>query len=135
MFTEQKTLSSLTLGDFVRHVAAKITESNEGFPYNKEEPWHTMLIEMRNKYQNKLEFLKSIKFEVGEVPYPRCKKLSEFLQALHWSGALTVENPTYANACVIPSLVKEWIQEENELDEVYRDIIEDAVQEFITPAK
>lgn len=135
MSDNQRTLVSVTLGDFVRHVAAIITERDKGFPYNQEEPWHTMLREVRCTFGNKMDFLKSVRFDIGEVPYPRCKKLSEFLQALHWSGALTVENPTYAKARVIPSLVEEWISEEKEQDKGYRELVEEAVKKFISIAK
>ena len=124
-------METRTLGDFVRHVATQLTTAREGFPYNEEEPWHVMLLYMRNKYGSKWDFLGRIKFDVGEVPYPRCRKLSDFLQALHWSGALTVENPTYAKARVIQSLAKEWEDEESRQDEKYRALVDEAVQEFM----
>ncbi|MCL5441756.1 MAG: hypothetical protein M1468_03715 [Candidatus Thermoplasmatota archaeon] len=132
MAEEQSRLfSSATLGDFVKHIAVEFTDRKGSFPFKDEEPWHEMLMEVQEKYVESVKFLKSVKFDYDEMPYPNCRKLTEFLQALHWSGALSVGNPSFSEAIVRPGLKKIWKDEEKKQDEAYLKAVEFGVESLI----
>lgn len=119
-----------TLGDFIKHIAARVTEDSKFFPYDNEMPWHRMLLSLKKEYGSELDFLYTAKFELDEAPYPTCRKLSDFLQTLHWSGALSVKNPSYLEAAVIPELVNKWGAEVDSQKEIYKEAIEGGVKKL-----
>ncbi|MEM3193311.1 MAG: hypothetical protein QXP36_07305 [Conexivisphaerales archaeon] len=131
----QETLGeNYTLGDFIRHVAAVLTKENNGFPYSDDTSWHKMLLDIRNEYPG-LEPFKSVTFVFDDSTYPTCTKMSEFLEALHWSGALSVENPAYKTAKVKSDLADMWEKELNEQSPQYRKIVEEGVKKLIEYSK
>ena len=121
-----------TLGDFVRHTATLLTKEQGGFPYSDDTSWHKMLLHIRDKYVE-LEPFRSIVFAYDDSTYPTCTKMSEFLEALHWSGALSVDNPAFNTAKIKPDLLNIWEKELDKQDREYKEIIKESVaklQEF-----
>jgi len=104
--------SELTLGDFVKVIAVRINEAGMALPFKEEAPWHYLLYELKKMQRGpqKAAFLNSLRFD-WDGPYPRCQELSDFIQALHWTGSITVGNPSYDRIILNNELSAKWKEE------------------------
>lgn len=102
----------LTLGDFVKVIAVRINEEGMALPFKEEAPWHFLFYELKKApiATGKPAFLDKLRFD-WDGPYPRCQELSDFIQALHWTGSVTVGNPSYDRIILNPDLSAKWKEE------------------------
>lgn len=88
-------MSDITLGEFLKELAALLTEQAVPMPFENERPWHLLFYTLqRETADQQLPFLHRLTFN-WDGPYPKCHALSEFLHALHWNAGVTARNPYY----------------------------------------
>lgn len=120
--------STHTLGDFVRHVAAELTRTNGGFPYeyDYDEAWQRMLFYISKKY-NGIEPFSSTKliFEYDDAEYPVCPQMSEYMDELGFLGA--IDTDVQRGMGRLNRYVAElWERELQNQDKEYQKIIREA---------
>jgi hypothetical protein len=105
----------LTLGEFVKIIAVRIHEEGLKLPFKEEAPWHYLFYELKKApdLSDKPAFFRRLRFD-WDGAYPRCQELSEFIQALHWTGSVTVGNPSYDQIMLNDDLSAKWKEEESE---------------------
>jgi hypothetical protein len=126
--------TDMTMGDFVRHLAARMQKAGIAMPFKNERPWHLLFYHLTTAdLPDKPAFLGALMFD-WDGPYPRCRALSEFIQALHWTGNVSVGNPSYETLSVQPEVLALWQEEGEALPEGMRGFLdqtaERARQEF-----
>jgi hypothetical protein len=97
--------SKLTLGDFVKQIAADIKE----MPFKAERPWHVLFYELQHQPDEpgKPEFLRNLRFD-WDGPYPKCRDLSDFIHALHWNSSVSATNPSFEKIVLPDEVAKLW---------------------------
>jgi hypothetical protein len=106
MNTEQ-----MTLGEFVKYLAALLTENEIPMLFKEEAPWHFVLYDLsEQEYEGKPKFFSDLKFDWGG-PFPKCKELSRYLQFLHSTACVGTMNPSYEEMMIKPDLEKMWYAE------------------------
>ena len=85
-----------TLGDFVKELAALMTEAHLQLPLKDERPWHILFFHLKQvgETDGRPAFFDHLVFD-WDGPAPKCQELSEFIHALHWNATVTANNPTY----------------------------------------
>ena len=71
-------------------------------PFQDESPWHIVLYRLKQDLQDPLpKFISELTFD-WDGPFPKSQDVSDFLQALHWTGSVEALNPTYekSNDCL-----------------------------------
>lgn len=118
----------MTLGDFVRLLAVSIPAAGRIMPFKDETPWHTLFYRLRNELPDpKPRFIASLGFD-WDGPYPKSQDISDFLQALHWTGSVAALNPSYEEI-IVPSGVRErWNTEVAALSPEMTEILAKSVQ-------
>jgi len=102
---------NMTLGGFVKYLAALLTENKISMLFKEEAPWHLVLYRLtEEKSKEKQEFLSSLKFDWGG-PFPKCKELSRYLQFLHSTACVGTMNPSYEEMVLKEDLEKLWFSE------------------------
>jgi len=125
----------MTLGDFVKHLVARLSDEGISIPYEDESPWHNLFYELKNLStdKGKPEFLNKIRFD-WDGSYPKCKKLSEFLHALYWNVSVSAQNPRFDTISLPREIAELWRKQLNDLgnDEknFFQHTIELAKKEF-----
>ena len=103
--------SEMTLGEFVKYLAALLTESKTPMLFKEEAPWHFVLYGLSaEEFEGKPQFLSHLKFDWGG-PFPKCKELSRYLQFLHSTACVGTMNPSYEEMMLKPDLEKLWFSE------------------------
>jgi hypothetical protein len=116
----------MTLGEFVKYLAALLTENKIPMLFKDEATWHTLLYRLQEEnFDNKPEFLSGLVFDWGG-PFPKCKDLSRYLQLLHVTGCVGVTNPSYKEMELNPGLEKLWYSQVKELPPAQRMFVEHA---------
>jgi hypothetical protein len=106
----------MTLGEFVKYLAALLTEDKTRMLFKEEAPWHFVLYELYEQdFEGKPEFFSGLKFDWGG-PFPKCKELSRYLQFLHSTACVGTMNPSYEEMVLKPDLEKLWYSEFTSLD-------------------
>jgi len=101
----------MTLGEFVKYLAALLTENKVQMLFKEEAPWHFVLYELYDqKFEGKPQFFNDLKFDWGG-PFPKCKELSRYLQFLHSTACVGTMNPSYEEMVLKPDLEKLWYSE------------------------
>jgi hypothetical protein len=112
MNTEQ-----MSLGEFVKYLAALLTENDVRMLFKEEAPWHFALYELYDEnIEGKPKFFSDLKFDWGG-PFPKCKELSRYLQFLHSTACVGTINPSYEAMVLKPDLEKLWYSELKKLEE------------------
>lgn len=105
----------MTLGEFVKYLAARLTENKTPMLFKEEAPWHFVLYRLHNEeFEGKPQFLSNLKFDWGG-PFPKCKELSRYLQFLHSTACVGAMNPSYDEMVLKPDLEKLWFSELNKI--------------------
>ncbi|MBZ0168320.1 hypothetical protein MELA_02166 [Candidatus Methylomirabilis lanthanidiphila] len=88
--------TKISLGEFVKQLAASLQTQHVSMPFRNEEPWHLLFYQLfkSKEVPGKPEFLERLRFD-WDAPYPKSRELSDFLQALHWTASVSVSNPHY----------------------------------------
>jgi hypothetical protein len=101
----------VTLGDFVRLLAVKIPQNGRTMPFQDESPWHTLFYRLKKELPDpKPRFISDLVFD-WDGPSPKSQDISDFLQALHWTGSVAALNPSYEQIIVLPAIGAQWTEE------------------------
>jgi hypothetical protein len=120
------TKAKMTLGEFVKYLAALLSRSDTPMPFKDEEPWHVLLHRLKDEhYAGKPEFLDRLIFDWGG-PFPKSKDLSRYLQLLHVTGCVGVSNPSYKRMELGEGLEKLWYSQVEGLSVPQRKFVEHA---------
>jgi len=107
----------MTLGVFVKYLAALLTENKIPMLFKEEAPWHFVLYRLYDEdFEGKPEFLSRLKFDWGG-PFPKCKELSRYLQFLHSTACVGTMNPSYEEMVLKDDLEELWFSELKEIGE------------------
>lgn len=118
----------ITLGDFVRLLAVRIPDQHLIMPFQDETPWHTVFYRLKKELpEPKPEFIANLTFD-WDGPYPKSQDVSEFLQALHWTGSVGALNPSYEQIIVPQGVQARWREELKNLNEETAKILDRGVQ-------
>ena len=98
-----------TLGDFVKELAALMTQEHLQLPLKDERPWHILFFNLKQipDAPDRPPFFDDLVFD-WDGPAPKCQELSEFIHALHWSAAVTANNPTYDTIQLTDDVADDW---------------------------
>lgn len=128
----------MTLGEFLRYLAALLSKNDTPMSFKDEEPWHVLLYGLQQEtFSGKPEFLDRLVFDWGG-PFPKSKDLSRYLQLLHVTGCVGVTNPSYKKMELSDGLEKLWYSQVGELSKAQRRFVEHAAtlaQESFSLAK
>jgi hypothetical protein len=103
--------AQITLGDFVKQLAIRMEAQNLVILFKDETPWHLLFYRLKKEpSDDKPGFLSSLRFD-WDGPYPRCQELSDFIQALHWTGSVVAANPSYERIMLQDDLRQIWRDE------------------------
>ncbi len=120
------TRGEMTLGEFVKYLAALLSKKNTPMPFKDEEPWHVLLHHLQGERRaGRPEFLDRLIFDWGG-PFPKSKDLSRYLQLLHVTGCVGVPNPTYKKMELSEGLERLWYTQVEELPKAQRRFVEHA---------
>jgi hypothetical protein len=101
----------ITLGDFVKQLAVLMESEKLIMLFKDEAPWHLLFYRLKKMdATTKPEFLKTLRFD-WDGSYPRCQELSEFIQALHWTGSVVAANPSYDRITLQDQVRELWYEE------------------------
>ena len=118
--------TQMTLGEFVKYLAALLSKSDVAMPFKDEEPWHVLFYRLQEKeYAGKPEFLERLIFDWGG-PFPKSKDLSRYLQLLHVTGCVGVPNPSYKKMELSEGLERLWHSQMGELPKAQQKFVEHA---------
>ena len=107
----------MTLGEFVKYLAALLSKNSTTMLFKDEAPWHHLLYQLQSeKTEDKPEFLDGLIFDWGG-PFPKCKDLSRYLQLLHVTGCVGTTNPSYEKMELKSGLKKLWHSQVEKLPE------------------
>jgi hypothetical protein len=116
-----------TLGDFIRILAVKIPDQDRIIPFQDERPWHTVFYRLKKELpEPKPTFLTKLTFD-WDGPYPKSQDVSEFLQALHWTGSVAALNPSYEQIIVPESVEANWKKEAEQLDSDMQSVLKKSI--------
>ncbi len=105
----------MTLGDFVKFLAASLVENKTQMLFKEEAPWHYILFRLsEEEFDGKPAFLGRLKFDWGG-PFPKCKELSRYLQFLHSTACVGAMNPSYEEMVLKPELERLWLSESRKI--------------------
>lgn len=118
--------TQMTLGEFVKYLAALLSRNNTPMPFKDEEQWHVLLYRLQEEdWPGKPEFLRRLIFDWGG-PFPKSKDLSRYLQLLHVTGCVGVNNPSYKKMELSEGLENLWYSQVGELSKAQRTFVEHA---------
>lgn len=120
-------IQEMTLGDFVRLLAVVIPEHGRIMPFQDETPWHTLFYRLKKELPDpKPSFISNLIFD-WDGPFPKSRDVSDFLQALHWTGSVAALNPSYEQIIVPPGVQARWTEELSALDPSMKSILDKSV--------
>lgn len=98
----------MTLGDFVKQLTVRMEQANLVMLFKDETPWHMLFYRLKKTTSTvKPAFITTLRFD-WDGPYPRCQELSEFIQALHWTGSVVAANPSYERITLQKDIHQMW---------------------------
>jgi hypothetical protein len=101
----------ISLGDFVKKLTVLMGENRVVMLFKEERPWHVLFYRLKkDKTAGKPSFFNTLRFD-WDGPYPKCQQLSEFIQALHWTGAVGAVNPSYEKIVLREEMGQLWSKE------------------------
>ncbi|MBS0537090.1 MAG: hypothetical protein JSR72_23790 [Proteobacteria bacterium] len=99
---------TMSLGEFVKQLAVRMTKAKIAMPFKDERPWHVVLYDLATSdLKPKPEFLKKLQFD-WDGPYPRSRDLSDYIHGLHFTGCVSAANPSYGEITLDGNLAKMW---------------------------
>jgi hypothetical protein len=93
---EPKSADNLSLGEFVTLLILQLDRQEVSMPFQNEEKWHRLfyMLKAGGSAPGRPKFFEKLRFD-WDGRFPRSEDLSEYLQALHWNGFISVANPSY----------------------------------------
>lgn len=122
-------LKEMSLGDFVKQVAASMHRQGVAMPFKNQRPWHFLLYELKKapNAPGRPAFLDGVVFD-WDGPYPKSQELSDFLHALHWNASVSANNPHY-DTIILPGDVADlWSRRFEELDGDTKQFLDEAAR-------
>lgn len=118
----------ITLGQFVKQLAALLQKKQVQLPFKNQTPWHMLFYELKKlpASSGRPKFLDDLRFD-WDAPYPKCQELSEFLNALHFTASVSARNPHFDVISVSPQVADCWAETINEDNSDVKQFIGDAV--------
>jgi hypothetical protein len=97
------------LGEFVKELAALMSDKHLQLPLKDERPWHSLFFDLKRDRQvaGRPAFFDRLVFD-WDGASPRCQELSEFIHALHWNANVTASNPTYETLTLSDEVAARW---------------------------
>jgi hypothetical protein len=119
----------MTLGEFVKELAALLHRDNIRMPFRNERPWHELFYELKSMPASpeKPAFFEELGFD-WDGPYPKSRELSDFLQALHWNACVSASNPDYNTITLPPEVAHLWLTRLQQSDEETKSFLRHAVK-------
>jgi hypothetical protein len=118
----------ITLGDFIRLLAMTIPDHGRVMPFQDEAPWHTVFYRLKKETEDpKPQFLANLSFD-WDGPFPKSQDISDFLQALHWTGSVAALNPGYEQIIVPQGTQERWRIELKDLSPETKKILDRSIK-------
>ena len=118
----------ISLGEFVKRLAASLQQEGAMMPFKNQRPWHLLVYELaKTPSTGRPKFLDELIFD-WDAPYPKCQELSEFLHALHFTASVSASNPSYDAISVDDELAELWSQPFPGENAALKDFIVSAVE-------
>lgn len=109
-------ISELSLGDFVKQLAVLMDKNQLVMLFKEEKPWHVLFYSLKKEQaEGRPAFFDTLRFD-WDGPYPKCQELSEFIQALHWTGSVVAVNPSYERIMLDDDIRTLWRSEGKSLE-------------------
>lgn len=107
----------LSLGDFVKQLALLMSENKLDMPFKEETPWHFLFYRLKKDKTavGRPSFFNTLRFD-WDAAYPKCQELSDFIQALHWTGTVIAVNPTYEKIILQEKVGELWSAKAKKFD-------------------
>lgn len=123
------TRPELSLGEFVKHLAALLHRDEVTMPLEDERRWHKLfyILKQAQDLPERPVFLDELIFD-WDGPYPKARELSQFLQALHWTGNVSAINPQFRQITLPPDVAELWSKRLETVDPQTKKLLELAVQ-------
>lgn len=123
------TRPELSLGEFVKHLAALLHKDKVTMPLEDERRWHLVFYALKHarNLPEKPAFLEELMFD-WDGPYPKARELSQFLQALHWTGNVSAINPQFRQMTLPNDVAELWLKRLETADSQTKKLLELAVQ-------
>lgn len=107
----------ISLGQFVKQLVGRLQQEDVAIPLRNQEPWHALFYELaRMPNAGRPTFLDEIIFD-WDSPYPKCRELSEFLSALHFTASASARNPRFDTISVDTETAQRWSAQVDEDEE------------------
>lgn len=121
--------AEMTLGDFVKQLAALMQRQRISMPFKNQRPWHFLLYELKraSDIPGRPAFLDGLTFD-WDGPYPKSQELRDFLHALHWNASVSANNPSYETITLTNDVVELWLGHYEQLEEEAKRFIDGAVK-------
>jgi hypothetical protein len=102
-------VQELSLGEFVKQLALLMNENHLEMPFKEEAPWHLLFYRLKKEVRSegRPAFFDQLRFD-WDGPDPKCQELSDFIQALHWTGSVIAVNPSYDRIMVQEDVAALW---------------------------
>jgi len=119
----------MSLGDFIKELAALLHKKHVDMPFKNQRPWHVVLYDLKraSSAPGRPLFLDEVTFD-WDGPYPRSRELSEFLNALHWNASVSASNPHYQTITLTDAVAELWLNRYNLLDADTKKFLNKAVE-------
>jgi len=118
----------VSLGQFVKQIAALLQQRKVQLPFKNQRPWHLLFYELKSLpvAKGKPKFLDDLRFD-WDSPYPKSQELSEFLNALHFTASVSARNPRFDIINVSPEVADRWAKTAAYDDPALRKFLDDAI--------
>jgi hypothetical protein len=127
-----------SLGDFVQYLSALMQKTGVVIPFKDERAWHFTLYDLKRDRDalGRPTFFDDLIFD-WDGHYLRCRELSEFLHALHWTAVASAANPSYERLMISEETASQWSDEVKKLDSEAQHFLKAALEkaqlEFAVP--
>lgn len=99
----------MSLGQFVKQLAGTLQQQGVELPFKNQRPWHCLFYDLTKVDDpGRPLFLTELIFD-WDGPFPRCRELSEFLNALHFTASASARNPRFDTISLAPETVQQWL--------------------------
>ena len=118
---------NVSLGQFVKRLAARLQENNVPLPLKNQTPWHLLFYDLTKlSCAGRPKFLDELVFN-WDSPYPKCQELSQFLSALHFTASASARNPRFDVISVDPTTAERWTRQADQDDPDLKAFVANAV--------
>lgn len=125
----------LSLGQFVRQLAALLQKQSVQLPFKNQRPWHLLFYRLKKDSTSpgRPQFFDELGFD-WDGAYPKSQQLAEFLNAMHFTANVSARNPHFDVISVAPEVADRWARSIKQDDPEVMQFVSNAValaqQEF-----